>query len=62
MKLAVIRRPIESTYSRSKGGMLPGRVIYTEHDFINREIIFLIEHDDGLEIPEIVEISTCPPS
>ena len=53
MKLALIRRPIEESYARREGAPLPGRVIWTDRDYVNREIVYLVEIEDGVEIPEI---------
>ena len=52
MKLAFVRRPIEAIMEK-RSLDLPGPIIWSTMDFEKREAVYLIETDQGVEVPEV---------
>lgn len=56
MKLAIVERPLEEM-TQPNTPPLPGLLVWSRIDYYRRVAVYLIQHDDGVDVPVIDEIS-----
>ncbi len=54
MKLALIERDME-WHNKPDTPSVPGQIKWCAYDYQNRIITFVVEHDDGVELPTLTE-------
>lgn len=54
MKLAILERQLEDV-GKPNGSALPGHLLWSTFDYHRRVAVYLIQHDDGVEIPTFIE-------